>query len=130
MSFPQTPARRLLLVDNDPAVSRTTGRLLRDAGFEVVEARSAKEAIELLNGEQPFTCAVLDVVLDEAIDGTEVAKWIQEHHPTMHIVIASGKRGYTPPPGVTFLRKPYSIDEMRRAVVFGQVEGFRPNSMP
>ena len=37
----------------------------------------------------------------------------------MHIVIASGKRGFTPPPGVTFLRKPYTIDEMRRAVVFG-----------
>jgi DNA-binding NtrC family response regulator len=111
--------RRLLLVDNDPAVVRTTGRLLRDAGYQVVEAGSAKQAIELLSDSEPFTCAVLDVVLDDAIDGTEIVRWIQEHQPGMHIVIASGKRGFTPPPGVTFLRKPYTIDEMRRAVVFG-----------
>jgi len=119
MTPPPEPPRRLLLVDNDAAVVRTTGRLLRDAGYQVVEAGSAKQAIELLGGEEPFTCAVLDVVLDDAIDGTEIVRWIQEHQPGMHIVIASGKRGFTPPPGVTFLRKPYTIDEMRKAVVFG-----------
>ena len=119
MSDSSDPPRRLLLVDNDPAVVRTTGRLLRDAGYQVVEAGSAKEAIELLGGDEPFTCAVLDVVLDDAIDGTEIVRWIQANHPQMHIVIASGKRGFTPPAGVTFLRKPYSIEEMRRAVVFG-----------
>ncbi|HSS50741.1 MAG TPA: response regulator [Thermoanaerobaculia bacterium] len=113
------PTRRVLLVDNDPAVVRTTGRLLRDAGFQVVEASSAKQAIDLLSGPEPFTCAVLDVVLDDAIDGTEIVSWIKVHHPAMHVVIASGKRGFTPPPGVTFLRKPYTIEEMRRAVVFG-----------
>jgi DNA-binding NtrC family response regulator len=119
MSDSSDPPRRLLLVDNDAAVVRTTGRLLRDAGYQVVEAGSAGQAIELLSDPEPFSCAVLDVVLDDAIDGTEIVKWIQAHHPEMHIVIASGKRGFTPPPGVTFLRKPYTIDEMRRAVVFG-----------
>ena len=117
-SAPQPP-RRLLLVDNDRAVLRVTSRLLREAGYQVVEASTAKQAIELLGAEEPFTCAVLDVVLDDAIDGMEIVKWIKANHPAMHIVIASGKLGFTPPAGVTFLRKPYSIDEMRRAVVFG-----------
>ncbi len=119
MTSSPEPARRLLLVDNDPAVVRTTSRLLRDAGYQVVTASSAKQAIDLLAGPEPFTCAVLDVVLDDAIDGIEIARWIKAHHPQMHIVIATGKSGFTPPAGVTYLRKPYSIDEMRRAVVFG-----------
>lgn len=121
--------KRLLLVDNDPAVSRTTGKLLRDAGYTVVETGSASHAIELLNGEEPFSAAVLDLVLDDALDGMEVVNWIKAHQPGVHIVIASGKRNFTPPAGVTFLRKPYSIEEMRQAVVFGRPEGFDPTQI-
>lgn len=55
---------RVLIVDDDPGVSRVVGTLLETAGFQAVTVESAEEAFDALRGE----CADL-VILDWNLPG-------------------------------------------------------------
>lgn len=70
------PGRRLLVVDDNPATLYATSRVLRAAGFEVVEASSGEQALALL--DSGFDLVVLDVNLP-GIDGYEVCRRIRAH---------------------------------------------------
>jgi signal transduction histidine kinase len=70
------PGRRLLVVDDNPATLYSTSRVLRAAGFEVVEAASGEQALELL--DTGLDLVVLDVNLP-GIDGYEVCRRIRAH---------------------------------------------------
>jgi len=56
----------VLLVDDDPAVRRAVGGLLRDEGYRVEEAESAAQAFAALSGERAAPSAV---VLDVRMPG-------------------------------------------------------------
>jgi DNA-binding NtrC family response regulator len=55
----------LLLVDDEEKILKALGRALRDAGHEVVEATSAKQARKLL-AERAFDVLVVDNVMPES----------------------------------------------------------------
>ena len=79
--------RRLLVVDDNPATLYATSRLLRAAGFEVVEATSGEEALELV--ADGIDLVVLDVNLP-GIDGFEVCRRIRAREdigvlPVVHL---------------------------------------------
>jgi len=58
--------RHVLLVDDDPAVRRAVGGLLRDEGYRVEQAEGAAQAFAALSGERPAPAAV---VLDVRMPG-------------------------------------------------------------
>jgi len=70
-------AARLLLVDDDRVVLATLADGLRDAGYHVEVAASAREAIEQI-GKLPPDLAILDVRMP-GMDGIELAQHIREH---------------------------------------------------
>lgn len=60
----EAPRRRVLLVDDEPSVTRALRRSLM-GHHEVVEASGAREALALLEAGQSFDAVVCDVVMPE-----------------------------------------------------------------
>ena len=69
----------ILLVDDSPASRYATSRVIRQAGFKVVEAATGMEALE--QAEQNCDLVVLDIDLPD-IDGHEVCRRIRQR-PTV-----------------------------------------------
>jgi DNA-binding response OmpR family regulator len=76
--------KRILLVD-DNADSRYSLRLLLDGEFEIVEASSGKQAVELAHAERP-DCILLDVEMP-GMDGFQVCERLKGDADTRSIPV-------------------------------------------
>ncbi len=105
-----------LLVEDDPTIRAQIQEVLADAGFEVMVAGSAEEAIELTDRARA-TVLVTDVNLPGA-SGVELAATIRAERPGIGIVFATGDGAVAlPEDGATaILRKPYGVAALVRAV--------------
>jgi response regulator NasT len=74
----ESPGRRgnVLLVDDDTVILFTLGDALRRAGFELLEASSAEDALVLLNEKRP-DLALLDVRMP-GMSGIDLARHLAE----------------------------------------------------
>ena len=108
---------RILLVENDEAIQRTTSRHLVNSGFEVQATPSGQQAIDLLRADSDHSigCAIVDLSLSD-ISGNQVIDWIQDQRPDISIVVSTGLRSFQPPRDVTILMKPYTLEELKQAV--------------
>ena len=79
-------AGRILVCDDEPQILRALRVVLRDAGFEVVTAASAEEALDAA-AVRPPDAAIVDLVLPDR-DGVEVTRSIREWS-AMPIVVLS-----------------------------------------
>jgi two-component system chemotaxis sensor kinase CheA len=88
---PQAVIRRVrvLLVDDSLVTREMERRLLEDAGFVVVPAGDAEEALSLL-GEEKFDCVVTDIEMPR-MDGFELAAHLRgmEHFAQLPIIVVS-----------------------------------------
>ncbi|MGE0788008.1 MAG: response regulator [Sandaracinaceae bacterium] len=75
---PSSP--RLLLVDDDEMMRRSSKRFLARAGFEVVAAKSGAEALELFEGERPFDVVVMDLEMP-GMSGVELMRELARRKP-------------------------------------------------
>jgi two-component system, OmpR family, KDP operon response regulator KdpE len=66
----------LLVCDDDPHIRRTVGLLLRDAGYEVLSASSAGEALDLAAVQRP-QLSIVDLMLPDH-DGIELCRRLRE----------------------------------------------------
>lgn len=80
----ETPGTTVLVVDDNPATLYSTGRVLRAAGFNVLEASTGLQACAL--AEQGTQLVVLDVHLPD-IDGFEVCRRIRSNPRTSRIPV-------------------------------------------
>jgi two-component system chemotaxis sensor kinase CheA len=80
---------RVLLVDDSLVTREMERRLLEDAGFEVMAAGDAEEALSLL-GEESFDCVVTDIEMPR-MDGFELAAQLRgmEHFAQLPIIVVS-----------------------------------------
>ncbi|MBV8543650.1 MAG: PAS domain S-box protein [Acidobacteria bacterium] len=104
---------RVLLVEDDPAVSSGVSALLELEGLEVDVASSGHEAIERVSRALPDVM-VLDVGLPD-IDGTEVYRKVMVMHPGLPVIFSTGHadRGQldelSPGGEVFYLLKPFEF---------------------
>jgi DNA-binding NtrC family response regulator len=113
-----TAPPKVLLVEDDETLRLVTSAALRDAGFEVVEAKTGDEAILLLADPDDIDALFTDVRLPGTLDGIDLAHETRKIFPRMPVVIASGYaaqltqrlRGLKPP--LEFLRKPVSLEKI------------------
>lgn len=82
------PEADVLVVDDDPEVRKSLGRLVRSFGFDVRSASSAEEADAWL-GSQRFHVCLLDVGLPR-MTGLEFLSWALERDPEMAVVMLTG----------------------------------------
>ena len=85
-----TPAaqKRILVVDDDPAICRAYSELLSANGYEVMTAGSRAEALEAVSRSGgSIDALILDIGLPDA-DGADVARDIAERvgqRPTLYV---------------------------------------------
>jgi DNA-binding response OmpR family regulator len=81
---------RILVVEDEPLIRLFVVDILEDAGFVVVEATSAAEAMaQLGSGSLPFDAAIIDVGLPDK-RGDDLAKELRGARKDLPIVIATG----------------------------------------
>jgi CheY-like chemotaxis protein len=100
----------VLVVDDEPLIRMFAVDSLLDAGFEVIEACDAAEAIGLLDQNFGITVLFTDVNMPGAFDGLELARRVHERHPDIQLIITSGRErlsGAEIPDHGSFLPKPY-----------------------
>jgi PAS domain S-box-containing protein len=84
---PPSP-RRLLLIDDDPAVRQTLASLLRAAGHTVIEAVGGAAGLALL-AQTPVDCLLTDLGMPE-MTGWDVARAAKAHSPALPVVLLTG----------------------------------------
>jgi two-component system, cell cycle sensor histidine kinase and response regulator CckA len=112
----------ILVVEDDAGVRHTITRVLEDAGYRVVQAAGAAEAIEVV----AHTPEKIDLLLTDIVmpgqNGRELAEQVQELRPGTPVLFTSGytdgeieRRGLLRP-GAAFIQKPLTPGALTRAV--------------
>jgi CheY-like chemotaxis protein len=81
---------RLLVAEDDVFIRSTIAEFLRDAGFDVLEAGSADEAMAHFEGGAEIDLLFSDVRMPGSMDGSELARQVKGKWPSTHIVLTSG----------------------------------------
>jgi two-component system, OmpR family, KDP operon response regulator KdpE len=79
--------RRVLVCDDEVQILRALRIILRDAGFEVITAATAQEALDAASLKGPHA-AILDLILPDG-DGVEICRSIREWSDMPIIVLSA-----------------------------------------
>jgi DNA-binding NtrC family response regulator len=82
----------VLIVEDEPFLRLTGADLLADAGFEVLEAGNADEALRILEATPAVRVVFSDVEMPGSTDGLGLARNICRRWPSIGIVLTSGHR--------------------------------------
>ncbi len=110
MSQVQPPSVQVLIVEDEPLVRMVARATLEDAGFELMEAATADEALRILAGTHEFAVVVSDIEMPGEMNGLELAWAIRTQWPKIAVVLTSGRQLPRPvdmPVKVRFVAKPY-----------------------
>ena len=114
--FPEEVAKSVLVVDDEVLIRLMMADALRDAGYSVIEAADAEEALSLIAAAVPVDLVVTDVRMPGPVDGLDLARTVRQLRPTLPIVVSSGhlEAREADVPGVVdaFLPKPYLPDQL------------------
>jgi DNA-binding response OmpR family regulator len=83
---PTTPARRILVVDDDRAVADTFSRMLKLEGFEVATALSAEAGLELAQQVRPHAI-ILDLRMP-LLNGLQFLRLIRARPDLVEVPVA------------------------------------------
>src|SRR5688572_29763594 len=106
-------ANAILVVEDEFLVRMFAVDALEDAGFRVLQAGTAAEAIQALRGAPDVRAALVDIGLPDR-PGDELAAEIHALRSDLPIIIASGRSGrelrerFAGNPHVAILVKPYT----------------------
>lgn len=113
---PLAGCRPVVLVVEDETLLRWHAvAMIEDAGFDVIEAGNAAEAISVLEARTDIRVIFTDIQMPGSIDGLRLAHLVRNRWPPIKIIATSGQlrlRDYELPEGGRFLPKPYSVGEV------------------
>jgi CheY-like chemotaxis protein len=108
----------VLVAEDEDMVRALLAEILRDAGYEVLQARDGVEAVELFDAHaSQISLVVLDAIMPR-LDGRGAYERIAARAPQMRFLLSSGYGAEQPSSlaGVHRLDKPYVPSELLRAV--------------
>ncbi|UPK31276.1 response regulator [Bradyrhizobium sp. 195] len=100
----------ILIVEDEFLLRMDSVEVLEDAGFEVIPAVNADEAIAILSARSDIHVVFTDIQMPGSMDGLKLARFVRDRWPPIKIVATSG---HVPiedddlPAGSVFLPKPY-----------------------
>jgi signal transduction histidine kinase/ActR/RegA family two-component response regulator len=112
----------ILLVEDDPHVQRIVGNILRRAGYRLLTASGADEALVRVEEEGGTIHLLLSDLVMPGTSGRELAEQIQVLRPDIAILYMSGytddvviRRGVLEA-GMAFIQKPFGAEDLGRRV--------------
>jgi DNA-binding NtrC family response regulator len=109
----------VLVVEDELLIRICAACCLADAGFEVIEAADAEEAITALEARADVVLVFTDVNMPGRIDGLDLAWEVSRRRPEIPVIVTSGKespRDDQIPSGGRFLAKPYAPEALPKIV--------------
>jgi len=80
----------IVLVEDEERVRTLCSLVLRKAGYQVIEAKNGREAMDIVkNLKSPINLLLTDVVMPE-MNGKEVADLITNQFPDVRVIYMSG----------------------------------------
>jgi len=86
------PQPTVLVVEDEPLIRMTVADDLQVAGFRVLEAGSADEALRVLETHSSIRAIFTDIDMPGDLDGLKLAWIVRDRWPPIEIVITSGNR--------------------------------------
>lgn len=117
MTLGQGRSIEILVVEDDLLVRMVATDILVDAGYRVIEARDASEALTLLEARGDLRAMFTDCNMPGEIDGLTLARLVQRRWPAIRVIVTSGKirpEESDLPPCAQFLAKPYRASTLLR----------------
>ncbi len=109
----------VLVVEDDEWVREVAAETLRDAGFRVIAAQDALEALALIRRGEQFDVLFSDIVMPGGMTGIELAEAARRLRPTLPVLLATGYAGTvagSADHGFEVLAKPYDQPGLTRRI--------------
>ena len=105
----------ILVVDDDVFVRMGASDMFLDAGYRVLEAGNADEALRFFETNADIGLLFTDVSMPGSMNGSDLARHVAERWPRVGIIMASGRpRPESLPLGTQFHAKPYEPTNVLR----------------
>jgi len=103
------PANALIVVVDDDVFERMgASSMFVDAGYRVLEAGNADEALRLFETSADISLLFTDVSMPGSMSGSDLAHQVAERWPSVRIIVTSGRpRPHQLPLSMLFHDKPY-----------------------
>lgn len=116
--MPTSPTR-ILVVEDETFIRMDVAEMLRAAGFDILEAANADEAIHLLESHSDIGLIFTDIDMPGSMNGLKLAAAVRDRWPPVKIIATSGhfkvQAGDLPADAI-FLHKPYQQAQIVRAI--------------
>ncbi len=109
----EAETQAILLVEDEVMVRMTLADQLRRAGYAVIEAANAQEALQVLCHTSHVNLLISDIRVPGAMSGLDLARTVRAQFPSLKVVLASGE-----PASLErvdhhgFFRKPYRMTDL------------------
>lgn len=113
-----TGTAHILLVEDEDAVRMFAARALKDKGYEVVEAASGTEALQLAKKENIEIDLIITDVVMPGMDGPQMINEIRQFMPSVKVIFISGyaedsfRRKLDNEENIHFLPKPFNLKDL------------------
>ena len=117
MGMDQAPDKTILIVEDELFVRMIGADALEEAGYAVLEAGSADEALQVLEKADHVEVLFTDIRMPGSMDGLRLAEVVHERWPNIRILVTSGDVRPSPddiPDDGRFLAKPYRFQSLSR----------------
>jgi two-component system, response regulator PdtaR len=119
MTFHAAKRALVLIVEDELLIRIDAVEMIEAAGFDVVQAGNADEAIKILETRSDIQLVFTDIQMPGSMDGLKLAAAVRGRWPPIKIVATSGHHAVRDgelPEGSTFLQKPYNAATVGRVL--------------
>jgi CheY-like chemotaxis protein len=109
ISSPNQPS--VLVAEDEPIILAGVVLELEAAGFAVISAHDAQDALRKFEDHPEVTALFADIRMPGPLDGLSLANIVSRLRPSVQLILTSGGKKPVPrkmPLGASFLPKPYN----------------------
>jgi two-component system, response regulator PdtaR len=110
---------RILVVEDETFIRMDVVEMLRAAGFHVLEAINAYEAIQMLERNSDVRVIFTDIDMPGSMNGLKLAAAVRDRWPPVSIIATSGHfeiQAGDLPADARFVPKPYQSEQIISAI--------------
>ena len=111
---------RVLVVEDETFIRMDATEMLRAAGFDILEAANADEAIQLLERTPGIRLIFTDIDMPGSMNGLKLSAAVRDRWPPVKIIATSGHfkiRAGDLPEDARFIPKPYQSAQIIGAIL-------------